>query len=253
MKFLPAILSFSLFFGGPAAFSQTNVPAAATPAPTAKPTPIPRTELDAVTPKLFKKNRHEGFMKRKDEGPIGLVFLGDSITDGWPAKGRDSWEKFAPYSPADFGISAMRTEGLLWNVTNGEIDGLKPKAVVILIGVNNLIQCPDEPAVWVAAGIKKIVETVHEKAPGAKVLLLAIFPARNPANHPARARIAEVNRLISKLDDGNKTRFLDIGKLFLADDGTIRTDLMPDALHPNAEGYRVWVDAMQPVLGGMLK
>lgn len=224
-----------------------------TAAPTVKPTPSPRFPDSATTPKLFKLNRHEGFMKRKTEGPIGLLFLGDSITDGWPSKGTSSWEKFAPYHPADFGISAIRTEGILWNITNGELDGLNPKATVLLIGVNNIIQCPDEKSEWVFAGIQKIVQTIHAKMPGTKLLLLGIFPARNPADHPARARIAEVNRLISKLDDGNKTRFLNIGKIFLSPDGTVDKDLMPDALHPNDKGYQLWLDTMMPVLSEMLK
>jgi len=252
---LPKMLLCGLIGAASAAFAQSPAPTAATPkhAVATKPAPVPRTEADASTPKLFKMNRHQEFMKRKAEGPVGLVFLGDSISDWWPRKGPTVWAKFAPHNPADFGIAAMRTEGLLWNITNGELDGLKPKAAVILIGVNNILQCPDEKPEWVAAGITKIVATVHEKMPETKVLLLAIFPARNPADHPARARIAAVNQLIAKLDDGNKTRFLDLGKLFLTADGTVRTDLMPDALHPNTKGYQVWYDAMMPVLGEMLK
>ena len=225
-----------------------------TPAPaSAKRSGPPRRENDAVNPRLFKKNRHEGFMKRKAAGPIGMVFLGDSITDGWPRHGRDTWAKFAPYQPANFGISAMRTEGLLWNITHGELDGLQPKATVILIGVNNLLQCPDEQPEWAAAGIQKIVATVREKTPCSKILLMGIFPARNPADHPVRARIAAVNQWIAKLDDGKNIRFLDIGSQFLDANGSVRKDLMPDGLHPNAKGYQVWHDAMQPILAKMLE
>ncbi len=237
------------------AFAQSVVqttPPVTAPA-NSKPAPPPRTPDDASTPKLFKLNRHQGFLKRKAEGPIGLLFLGDSITDGWPHKGGDTWAAFAPFQPADFGVSAIRTEGILWNITNGELDGISPKAAVLLIGINNILQCPDEKPEWVSSGIRKIVQTIHQKLPDTKVLLLGIFPARNPGNHPARAKITEVNKLIAKLDDGGKTRFLDIGKIFLTADGEVNTDLMPDALHPNAKGYKLWYEAMIPTLTEMMK
>ncbi len=212
-----------------------------------------RSPEDAVTPSLFKRSRHDEFMKRKSEGPVGILFLGDSITDWWPKNGKETWAKFAPHQPANFGIAAMRTEGLLWNITNGELDGITPKVVVILIGVNNLLQCPDEKPEWVVAGVRKVVETVRQKLPGSRILLLAILPARNPGDHPVRARLAEVNRQLPALADGHSVRFLDIGKLFLAPDGMIRKDLMPDGVHPNAKGYQVWFDAMNPVISEMLE
>jgi|GEM_PF-636571 len=212
-----------------------------------------RSEADAVTPKLFKRDRHEQFIKRKADANIRLLFLGDSITDWWPKNGGETWAKFAPYDPADFGVMAMRTEGLLWNISNGELDGIKPKVVVILIGVNNLLQCPDEKPEWVAAGIHKVVETVRQKSPESKIVLLAILPARNPATNPIRARIAAVNPLIAKLADGDHIRFLDIGSAFLDAAGNVRKDLTLDALHPNAKGYQVWYDAMQPMLVKMME
>jgi beta-glucosidase len=207
-----------------------------------------RSATDAVTPSLFIRRRHDEFMRRKSEGPVGILFLGDSITDWWPKNGKDTWEKFAPYNPANFGIMAMRTEGLLWNITHGELDGLKPKTTVILIGVNNILQCPDEKPEWVAAGIGKIVATAREKMPDTKIVLMGILPARNPASHPARARIAEVNRLIANLDDGKQVRFLDIGSKFLDADGNVRKDLTSDFLHPNTKGYQIWKDALLPVV-----
>lgn len=247
-------LTGALCVAATAVSAQTTAPATPPVAPaTSKPPQPPRTPESATTPKLFKLNRHQEFMKRKAAGPVGLLFVGDSITDGWPRKGKDIWEKFAPYTPADFGVSAIRTEGILWNITNGELDGISPKVAVVLIGINNILQCPDEKPEWVASGIQKIVETIHRKMPATKVLLLGIFPARNPATHPARARILEANKLIAKLDDGNKTRFLDIGKIFLTPEGEVSKDLMPDALHPNAKGYQLWYDAMNPLLVEMMK
>lgn len=224
---------------------------AATPTPTPRP---PRTPESAITPPAVPRNpkRHEQFMFRKTQGEIGLLFLGDSITDGWPRTGEWSWLKFAPYKPADFGISGERTEDVLWRITNGELDGINPKVTVMMIGTNNFGHFPDEKPEWVAAGVAKLVETIHEKLPNTKLLLLGIFPRDNP-NTPNRLKITEANALISKLHDGKKTWYLDITKVLLDEQGAIPRDVMPDLLHPNAHGYDLWYNAMEPVLKELLK
>ena len=211
-----------------------------------------RTAESASTPKPFRVNRHKEFIKRKAEGPVGLLFLGDSITDHWPKNGAITWAKFAPWNPADFGVSAMRTEGLLWNITNGELDGLKPKAVVILIGINNILQCFEEKPEWVAAAITKVVATVQAKCPGTRILVMGILPGRwGHVNAPPK--IAAVNQLLAKLDDGKNVRFLDIGKSFVTATGEPNKELLPDRLHPNEAGYQIWYDAMQPILAEWMK
>ena len=145
----------------------------------AAPTTKPRTAEDAVTPAVKDEPRHEQFLKRAAEGNIDLLLLGDSITDVWPSRGLDSWQKLQPYKPADFGISGDRTEHLLWRITHGELDNIHPKVVMILIGTNNVGHFTDEQPEWAAAGVAKIVQTVREKLPDSKILLLAIFPARH--------------------------------------------------------------------------
>ena len=224
----------------------------AAPAAEKKPAAVTRTAESAITPKGFRVNRHKEFLKRKAEGPVGLLFLGDSITDHWPKNGATTWAKFTPYQPADFGVSAMRTEGLLWNITNGELEGINPKAVVILIGINNILQCPDDKPEWIAAAIQKVTETVQARIPETKVLLMGILPGRW-GHVQAQPRIAAVNQLLARLDDGKKTRFLDIGASFLTPTGEVNRDLLPDRLHPNEKGYEIWYDAMQPILSAWLK
>lgn len=227
-------------------------PAATSQPAATRPVAVPRTAEDAVTPKVKDPKRHEEFLYRIKQGPIGLLFLGDSITDAWPRKGEYSWLKFAPYQPADFGISADKTEHLLWRITNGELDGISPKVVVILIGTNNVGNQPIDTPEFAAGGVKKIVETVRERLPQSKVLLLGVFP-RDVKGSPKRDAAAAINPLIAKLDDGKMVRFLDIGHVFLDEAGEIPADVMPDKLHPTAKGYDLWHDAMRPLLDEMMK
>jgi len=221
-------------------------------APTSKPTPLPRTPESACNPVPRNPARHEQFLNRIKQGEVGLLFLGDSITDSWPKAGEWSWLKFAPYKPADFAVSGECTEDVLWRITHGELEGINPKVTVLMIGTNNIGHYQDEKAEWTAAGIQKIVETVHQKLPDTKVLLLGVFP-RATSNSPMRQKIAAINQIIRKLDDGKKTRFLDIGTVFLDAQGEIPKEVMPDGLHPSGHGYDLWYAAMNPLLTEMLK
>ncbi len=212
----------------------------------------PATELTAkaaVTPAVKDSFRHQQFLNRIKAGPVGLLFLGDSITDFWGRTGELTWLKFAPYSPANFGISGDRTQHVLWRINNGELNGISPKATVIMIGTNNV---RDDAPETTAEGVKAIVETVRQKLPQTKILLLGIFP-RDAAASEARKKNAAVNGIISKLDDGKSVFYLDIGSAFLDDKGEISSEIMPDKLHPSAKGYELWYNALMPKLTEFLK
>jgi lysophospholipase L1-like esterase len=211
-----------------------------------------RTPDDAVTPAVKDPQRHEQFLARIKAGPVGLLFLGDSITDVWPGRGPSSWRKLARYHPADFGISGDRTEHVLWRITHGELEGIAPKVVVIMIGTNNVGHFESEKPEWAAKGVEKIVEVVHEKLPEARVLLLGVFP-RGAKDSDARKKVSAVNQLIAKLGDGRGTCYLDIGRRFLNAHGEIPADIMPDALHPSDKGYTIWYNAMRPTLERLLR
>lgn len=226
-----------------------ETPAEAKPVKVKKVTPS-RMAQDALTPVMKNPGRHRKLLARGKEGAVDLLFIGDSITDRWPRKGPESWARFAPYRPADFGISGDRTEHVLWRVTNGELDGIQPKVTVIMIGTNNIGQVSDEKAEWTAAGIKKIVEVVHEKLPKTKVLLLGVFPRARP--ELAGKKVEAVNQIISKLGHAEKTVYLDIGQKFLDATGKPSAEIMPDGLHLNAKGYAIWYEAMWPTLEAML-
>ncbi len=223
--------------------------APAEPAANTATTPIPR---DASWVK-----RHEGFVAQAKQGGIDLLFLGDSITDGWRSAGRTVWDKYyAPRHAANFGISGDRTEHVLWRMEHGELDGLKPKVVVLMIGTNNTGRERDgqsrNTTPEIIEGVTTVVRGLRAKLPESKVLLLAIFP-RATLEDPQRAQVALINTVLAKLDDGKMVKFLDIGARFLEPDGTLPKGIMPDLLHPNANGYQIWADAIEPTLEEMLK
>jgi lysophospholipase L1-like esterase len=188
------------------------------------------------------RNRHEEFLKIARAGGVDLLFLGDSITDGWRGTGKSVWDKnFGPLKAANFGIGGDRTEHVIWRIRNGELEGIQPKLVVLMIGTNN-----GDPAADVALGIKTILTDIHERSPRSKVLLLGIFP-RSEKPDAARAKNDEVNKLIAKFAtfaELGRVAYLDIGAKFLTADQTLPKDIMPDSLHPNEKGYQIWADAI---------
>ena len=194
---------------------------------------------------------HEKFVSIAKEGKAQLVFLGDSITAGWNGN-KAIWDAaFGQYEPANFGIGGDRTQHVLWRITNGELDGIKPKACVLMIGTNN---AGADSAEGIAKGITKIVQTIREKQPQAKILLLAVFPrGATPDNNPARAKLTEVNQTISKLDDGKQVFYLDIGSKFTQPDGSLTKEIMPDFLHLSPAGYQIWADAIKDKLAELMK
>src|SRR4051812_25814013 len=197
-------------------------------------------------------SRHEGFVKQAEGGGIDLLFMGDSITDNWRSKGKNVWDKFyGPRHAANFGIGGDRTQHVIWRIENGELDGIDPKVIVLMIGTNN---SNTDAADQISEGVEKIVSETRTKCPKSKILLLAIFPRNKPDAKPEQMEtIHKVNARIAKLDDGKMITFLDINKGFLGDDGKVPADIMPDFLHPNEHGYEIWADAMEPTLAAMLK
>jgi lysophospholipase L1-like esterase len=198
--------------------------------------------------------RHEGFIERS-KSPVGLLWIGDSITDGWNTRGKELFAaQYDRYQPANFGIGGDRTEHVLWRIANGELDAIKPnpKVVVIMIGTNDAAaHTPEE----IAAGTTAVVSATQAKLPDSKILLLAIFPRQAKPTDELRVKNEKANDILAKLDQGptGKIRFLSIWKQFLTDDGTLTKQIMPDLLHPNAAGYKIWADAMQPTLDEMMK
>lgn len=202
--------------------------------------------------------RHEGFVKQAKQGGIDVLFLGDSITDFWRNRGSNVWNQYyAPMHAANFGISADRTQHVLWRIEHGELDGIDPKVVVLMIGTNNTGKEQDHKTIRnmppeVVEGVTAIVHEIRAKLPKTKILLLAIFPRAEPGD-PQLEQIKEINQRLTHLDDGKMITFLDIGPKFLQPDGTLTREIMPDLLHPSEKGYKIWAEAMQPTLDKLMK
>lgn len=214
--------------------------------------PAPRTkEYGWMSVKTWNQ-KHESFVKRAKEGKVDLLFLGDSITEGW---GNNAvWQKnYTPLNAANFGIGGDVTQNVLWRITTGgEIEGLNPKAAVLMIGTNNFgLHGDKEDAV--VKGVTTLVQTLRTKLPNTKILLLAIFPRDQKADSPTRKKIKAVNDEIAKLDDGKTIRYLDIGPKLANADGSLDKAVMPDFLHLSVKGYEIWAEAMAPLLGELMK
>ncbi len=197
--------------------------------------------------------RHQTKLEEKKAlGDVKLVFLGDSITHAWEKKGKAVWAKnYAKYNALNLGYSGDRTEHVLWRLQNGEIDGISPKVIVMMIGTNN-VGHRKEASEKTAAGVKAILDLIKTKQPKTKVLLLGIFPRGEKATHPMRKLNDATNKLISVYADGKSVHYLSINEKFLEKDGTLSKKVMPDLLHPAAGQYQVWADAIAPSLKKLL-
>jgi lysophospholipase L1-like esterase len=184
------------------------------------------------------------------KGNVDVLFLGDSITEGWP---KSEWDShFGQYKAANFGIGGDHTGNVLWRLQNGGMDKLRPKVVVLLIGTNNFGLCGEGPE-QVYNGIASVVSSLRQLYPDAKILLNAVLPVEPNPDHPRRLNVAKVNRDVAKLDDGRHVFFRDYGPRFVQADGTISPRIMPDYLHLTEQGYKIWGDAMQPDIDRLLK
>jgi lysophospholipase L1-like esterase len=261
-------------------------------------------EKAADNPAVKKLNRdidrHKTFLNRieQSKGEGDVIFLGDSITQGW--EGQKAWnEHFGAFKPVNLGIGGDQTGHVLWRITDGhELDNLKPKAAVIMIGTNNTGGFKGHSAQEIAGGIKAIVEELKRQKPGIKILLLGVFPRGDgkeadrtldqittgiaPINEELKKpqpdvkrlnglvqklqqlkgtipaaklnkKIADINVIIAKLDDGKTVFYKDIGKEFLDQNGGLSGEIMPDYLHLSAKGYDLWGKAIKGDIEKLVK
>jgi lysophospholipase L1-like esterase len=213
-------------------------------------TPMPRMK-DYAWMSIAKWNEiHAAQQARARQGGIDLMFVGDSITQGWP---RDFFEQaFGRFHAANFGVGGDHTGNVLYRLDDPVMAKLKPRAIVLLIGVNNFFHCADDTE-QTFAGIRKVVQTLRHEYPDARILLNAVLPYGEAQDESKRAQVRDLNRMVATLADGEHVVYRDYGPRFLQADGTISTDIMADHLHPTAKAYRIWADAMLPDIEGLMK
>lgn len=234
-------LAFALGFGavGAVSFAQDAAAPAAAPATV---TPVPRDGNWM--------NRHNAMNERVKQGDVDLVFIGDSITQGWEGAGKDVWAKhYGPRKAVNLGIGGDRTQHVLWRLQNGNLEGISPKLAVVMIGTNNSGNDSPED---IAAGVKAIVETLRSKTPDTKILLLATFPRGEKPGDPRRQTNEKSNAIVKTYADDMHVFFLDIGDKFLEADGSLSKEIMPDLLHLNPKSYAIWAESIEPTVAKLM-
>jgi lysophospholipase L1-like esterase len=208
-------------------------------------TPVPRQDDWWI-------KRHQAIVKQNKQDRPEVIFIGDSITHGWEDQGKEVWQKYyAPRNAVNMGFGGDRTQHVLWRLEHGEIDGISPKLAILMIGTNNS-NGDDNTAKEISEGIIAICRQLRHKLPNTKILILAIFP-RGENTSAQREKNVQASKLASAIADNKWTYYLDINDKFLEKDGTLPKDSMPDYLHPNAKGYKIWAQAMEPTVSMLLK
>jgi len=180
--------------------------------------------------------------------PYSVVFFGDSLTEGWDTA---VWEHYlAPRGVLNAGVSGDRTDNLLWRLEHGNLAGPQPKAVVLLIGTNDLAY-GRSPA-HTADGIRANLELLRQHLPEARILLLGLLPREAVPDAPLRIEVAQVNRLIRDCADDQRVFYAEIGDVLVASDGLLSAEISPDQLHLTAHGYALLAARLEPELDRLL-
>ena len=204
----------------------------------------PKTVIAVPRGEQWWIDRHNQIIRFKTIAPIDLIFVGDSITQGWEQTGANVRDKYyARRKPLNLGFSGDRTQHALWRIRHNEVDGYSPKLAVVMIGTNNS-NGDDHTAEDIAEGVKAVVNLLHQKQPTMKILLLAIFP-RGETPNPQREKNAKASELASAIADGDTIHYMDIGAKFMDADGNISKDVMPDFLHLSEKGYHIWAESIE--------
>ena len=245
MKYLlpVAVLLFSACSG-----NLTDAPASASavlePIPTfTATTPVPR-------PDEWWTARNTAVNEAVRSRPPEIVFIGDSITQGWEHAGAAVWARhYSERDAINMGFSGDRTQHVIWRLQNGHLEGISPRLAVVMIGTNN---SGDDPSEETAEGVRAIVQELLTALPDTRVLLLAVFPRGTDATDAMRIVNDGVNERIADLAAHDRVEFLDIGGGFVEPNGMLRTSLMPDLLHLSEEGYEIWAESIDAQVSAAL-
>lgn len=207
----------------------------------------------AMVPVKHTSQRTETVMQTAKDHPgkCDIVFIGDSITQGWEGNGKNVWQKYyGKRKCLNLGVGGDRTQHVLWRFENGQLDGLKPRVAVLMIGTNNSNR-DDNSEADILEGVQLIVKQIRERLPDTKLLLVSIFP-RGQTFSTQRGKILQVNQALEKLADGKTIHYIDFGSQLIESDGSISKEIMPDYLHLTERGYEIWAQAIRPTLKKLL-
>ena len=183
-------------------------------------------------------------LERAKTSNAQLVFIGDSITEGWEGA-LDHLESLVGLrSTVNLGSGGDRTQHVLWRLKQAPLSGIEPKLVVVMIGTNNIY---DDSANEIVSGIRAVVALINQQCPDSEILVLDIPPRGEPADS-ARAKIAQINTELQQESWPAHTRFARVSDQFLRADATIDPENMPDLLHFSQKGYAMWATAIKPEL-----
>lgn len=192
---------------------------------------------------------HEAHVKtvQANQGPIDVLLVGDSITIQWG----ESWKKHFPDLKAvNIGIGGDKTQNVLWRLDHGGVEGLQPKAIVLMIGNNNMFFTPETGIEAAAKGIEMCVRNLREKFPAAAIIVAKILPAHTPGN-AFYEDIKKTNAALDalKLESDASVRVIDLTDDFTNADGTLKKDLYTsDSIHLSPTGYGVYAEMLKPLL-----
>lgn len=171
--------------------------------------------------------------------PVDLIFVGDSITEGWVRpNGKPVWEKYYGKRALDFGQGGDTTQNVLWRFNHLDLKAFKPKVAVIMIGTNNTSDAPEE----IAAGVKAVIAKTQETFKGIKVIVISILP-----NKRANEKMKAANQLIKPFADDKSVFYVDLADKFTPV-GDNWKGLLPDHLHLTTEGYEMWAAELNPLI-----
>jgi len=255
MKFktFPIVCLIALGLAGLAAVAQNSMPANL-PTPMSTDTvvtntaliPVSRTDKNSIARQTLVLER-----AKQNPGDYDIEFIGDSITQGWERAGQNVWQEYyGSRKTINMGVGGDRTQHVLWRFNHGQLDGIKAKVAVVMIGTNNSNK-EDNTEAEILAGVEAIVGQIRIRQPDTKIILLGIFP-RGHTFSTQRGKILQVNQALARLDDGANIFYMDFGSKLIENDGTISKSIMPDFLHPNEAGYRIWAAATEPKIKELL-
>jgi lysophospholipase L1-like esterase len=220
----------------------------------AQPAAAPVDQVNtAVVPLMHTGQRTETVLQTAKDHPgkCDIVFIGDSITQGWEGGGKNVWQKYyGKRKCLNFGVSGDRTQHVLWRFEHGQLDGIKPKAAVLMIGTNNSNK-DDNSEAEILQGVQLIVKQIRERLPQTRVLVVGIFP-RGRTFSTQRGKIVQINQALARLADGKMIHYIDFGSQLIEADGSISKEVMPDYLHLSERGYEIWAQAIAPTLKKLL-